>query len=89
MTTPELIELILKIVGAIVTTIGTLAAIAYAIFQWFGTRWLDKQFTQKIEAYKHELNQQLETHKSKLNKDLEDYKYQINALFNRVTRAFF
>lgn len=48
---------------------------SFAIFNWFGQRWLEQQFQKRLEAIKHEHN-----------KDIEHLKHQIQSLFSRVSK---
>jgi hypothetical protein len=66
---------VLAAVGAIVSVGGSSAAIAYAIFRWFGKSWLDQQFKKQLEHLKHEQQ-----------KEIVQLKHQINSLFSRVSK---
>ena len=68
-------EEILKFIGSIVAYGGGGAAVAYGLFLFFGRKWIENKFSQKLEEYKNEQR-----------KELESYKFKINSLFNRITR---
>ena len=59
----------------LVGIIGSSVAIALALFQFIGKRWLEHQFAKRLEAYKHAQAQ-----------ELEQLRLKINSLFNRVTK---
>ncbi|MFA4835768.1 MAG: hypothetical protein WC749_06860 [Dehalococcoidia bacterium] len=49
--------------------------IAYGALKWFGQKWFEHQFAQRLESFKREQSELLES-----------YRYQINARFNRITK---
>jgi hypothetical protein len=56
-----------QIFGPLVAAIGTLvlagggiSAIAYGLFRFFGERWLNAKFEERLAAYKHAQQKELE-----------------------------
>lgn len=69
------VSTILEHIG-IVTTYGTgCVAIAYIAFSFFSKKWLETQFSKKLEAYKHAQQ-----------KEMEQLRFNINTLFSRITK---
>ena len=68
-------EVIFEFIGEVVAVGGAAAVIAYGIFVFFGKKWLETKFSERLEAYKH-----------KQNKELEEVRYKINAQFNRISK---
>ena len=66
---------ILKFIGNVVAYGGGGAAVAYGLFVFFGKRWIENKFSERLEEYKNEQR-----------KELEDFKLKINRLFNRITK---
>ena len=66
---------ILKFIGNVVAYSGGGAAVAYGLFVFFGKRWIENKFSERLEEYKNEQR-----------KELEDFKLKINRLFNRITK---
>lgn len=57
-----------------VTAITAVAA-AYAAFRFFGKKWLELQFSQRLEAFKHAKN-----------REIEELRGEINALLDRTVK---
>ena len=68
-------EEILKFIGRVVAYGGGGVAVAYGLFIFFGKKWMENKFSQRLEEYKNDQR-----------KELEDFKLKINTLFNRVTK---
>ncbi|MCJ7603018.1 MAG: hypothetical protein MUO63_16155 [Desulfobulbaceae bacterium] len=66
---------ILKFIGSVIAYGGGGAVVAYGIFVFFGKKWIESKFSQKLEEYKNEQR-----------KELENFKLKINTLFNRITK---
>ncbi len=64
-----------EIIGKVITYGGGSVAIAYAVFTFFGKKWIENLFRKRLESYKHDKN-----------KEIENLKYQINSLLSRVTK---
>lgn len=69
------LETILRFVGQLGLTATAAALIAWGAFKWFGKKWLENQFAQRLERFKHEQNQ-----------EIERLRYRINALMDRTTK---
>lgn len=67
--------LILSFIGKVVAYGGGGAAVAYTVFIFFGKKWLENKFAQKLQEYKHAQS-----------KEIEELKFRINSLFSRVSR---
>lgn len=65
----------MSFIGEVAAVGGTASVIAYMAFKYFGSKWLESKFAERLEAYKH-----------KQNKELEEIRYRINAQFNRITK---
>jgi hypothetical protein len=68
-------EDVFQYIYKILLTGGSAAAILYSIFHFWGKKWFEEWFAQRLEDYKHVQNQ-----------ELENFKYKINTLFNRITK---
>jgi len=66
---------IIKFIIEVITVGGGATAIAYGAFTWFGKKWLEGEFAERLKAFKHQQNLQL-----------EQYRYGIKALFSRITK---
>ena len=62
-------------IGQIALSASTAAIIAYGAFRWFGKRWIEHRFAQRLEEFKR-----------KQSEFLEQYRYQIDSLFSRITK---
>ena len=65
----------LEILGNIVLVGCGASAIAYALIKWFGKKWFEHQFAQRLESFKREQSE-----------ILEHYRFKINSRFNRITK---
>jgi hypothetical protein len=65
----------LEILGNIILVGGGASVIAYALIKWFGEKWFEHQFAQRLESFKREQSE-----------ILEHYRFQINSRFNRITK---
>jgi hypothetical protein len=61
--------------GALVVAGGGIAAICYGILKFFGEKWLNAKFEERLAAYKHAQQQ-----------ELERLKFKINTLMDRTTK---
>lgn len=59
-------------IGTVVVAGGGLSAIAYGLFRFFGERWLNTKFEERLAAYKHAQQ-----------KELEHLRLEINSLLDR------
>lgn len=66
---------IYELLGKIVAYGGGAVAIAYAAFVFFGKKWLDAKFDERLASFRHEQS-----------KELEQLRFRINAQFNRVSK---
>lgn len=66
---------ILKFIGMVIAYGSGGAAVAYGLFIFFGKKWIENKFSQRLEESKNEQR-----------KELEDFKLKINTLFNRITK---
>lgn len=66
---------ILKFIGSVIAYGGGSAAVAYGLFIFFGKKWIETKFSQRLEESKNEQR-----------KEIEDFKLEINTLFNRITK---
>lgn len=75
MTPDDAITWFFGYTGRLIAVGGGGAAVAYALFRWFGTSWLDQQFKKRLEELKHDHQ-----------RELEQLRHEINALFSRISR---
>lgn len=68
-------EQLLQIVGEVVVYGGGVSAITYGTLRWFGKRWFEHQFNQRLEELRR-----------KQNEILEETRYEIDKRFDRVTK---
>lgn len=68
-------EELLKIVGEVVVYGGGVSAITYGALRWFGKRWFEHHFNQRLEEFRR---RQTEI--------LEETRYEIDKRFDRVTK---
>ena len=54
---------------------GAAAAIAFALFKWFGEKWLEGKFAQKLERLKHDQA-----------KEIEGMRQKVQATFSRISK---
>jgi hypothetical protein len=62
-------------VGTVVVAGGGLGLIAYGVLKFFGEKWLNAKFEERLAAYRHAQQQ-----------ELERLKFKINALMDRTTK---
>jgi hypothetical protein len=65
----------MALLGAAGITVLGLGGAAYALFRYFGDKWLTTKFNERLESYKHEQQRQL-----------EQLKFSINTLFDRTVK---
>lgn len=75
MPTTQIIEGVLKIIGAVVLAGGGIGAIAYYALRIFGEKWLESKFAERMADLKH-----------KHQKELEEVRFKINSMFDRTTK---
>jgi len=66
---------IYELLGKIVAYGGGAVAIAYGAFTFFGKKWLEAKFDERLASFRHEQS-----------KELEQLRFRINAQFNRVSK---
>lgn len=71
----EIMSKIFEFIGTLIATGGGLALISYGILKYFGKKWLDTKFEERLEKFKKFQNE-----------ELEKFRFQINSLFNRITK---
>jgi hypothetical protein len=54
---------------------GPSVVVAYGLFQWLGTKWLENRFAASLETLKH-------THQ----KELEEVRHKIQSMFSRISK---
>lgn len=64
-----------ELIGKIVAYGGGAVAIAYTAFVFFGKKWLDAKFDERLASFRHEQS-----------KEIEQLRFRINAQFNRVSK---
>ncbi len=69
------LEAILGLIQQLSITAVATGLFAWAAFKWFGKKWLESQFAQRLERFKHEQNQ-----------EIERLRYRINALMDRTAK---
>jgi len=69
------LETILRLVAQLGVTATAAALFAWGAFRWFGKSWLETQFAQRLERFKHEQNQ-----------EIERLRFRINALMDRTAK---
>jgi hypothetical protein len=75
MSAPEILNEVLKFIGGVAAIGGTAAAAAYAIFRIFTTKWIDRRFSERLEAFKHQQNQ-----------EIEHLRFRINTMMDRTVK---
>ena len=71
----ELLSKIFEFIGKIIAVGGGIAVISYGILKYFGKKWMDTKFDERLERFKRFQNE-----------ELEKFRFQINSLFNRITK---
>jgi hypothetical protein len=71
----KLSEEIISVIGKIVLYGGGIAGVSFGLIKWFGEKWFENKFSERLEEFRR---QQSEI--------LEQYRYQINANFSRITK---
>jgi hypothetical protein len=71
----KIMQYIAAIIGTFIVAGGGFGLLIYNIFKFFGEKWLNSKFEERLEAYKHEQQ-----------KELERLKFKINALMDRTTK---
>lgn len=56
-------------------TVFSAAAIAYGAFKWFGKRWIEHRFSERLEAFRHAKN-----------REIEALRGEVNALLDRTVK---
>jgi hypothetical protein len=74
-STMDLIELALKWIAGLGITAGVAGGAGYTAFQFFGKKWLDAHFAERLEKFRHEQNQ-----------EIERLRYRVNALMDRTAK---
>ena len=64
------------VMGQVFTIIAGAVGVAYALFRYFGKKWLDNLFEEKSLALQHQQELQM-----------EQYRFEINSLFNRIIKV--
>lgn len=70
-----MIDEILKYLLDITVYGSGISVIVYLMLKWFGQKWFENQFAQKLEEFRR-----------KQSEILEQYRYQISTRYNRVTK---
>jgi len=68
-------QLIIQFVIKILPSAGVGALVAFGIFRFLGSKWIENKFAKRLQDHKH-----------KLEKEREELKFKINSLLNRVTK---
>src|SRR5438270_8371291 len=71
----DIIQSMLAAVGAVFAIGGGIAALAYALLRFFGEKWLNAKFEERLAAYKHAQQ-----------KELEELRFKINTLMDRTIK---
>jgi len=66
---------LLTFVGLIFGAGGGVAVVAYALLRFFGEKWMNAKFEERLAAFKHAQG-----------KELEELRYRINALMDRTVK---
>lgn len=72
----QAVQAVLASITRLLLAGGGGAAVAFALFRWFGKSWIDQRFKKELEEFKHEKN-----------KELEQLRHDINTLFSRVSKV--
>jgi len=64
------------VIGQIFTIITGAVGVAYGLFKYFGKKWLDNLFEEKLIELQHQQDIQM-----------EQYRFEINSLFNRIIKV--
>jgi hypothetical protein len=75
MTASDLWQSLASVFGQIVAYSGIAALAAFGLFRFFGQKWIEDKFAQRLQEYRHEQA-----------KELEDVRFRINSQFNRLTK---
>lgn len=65
----------LEFLGAVVVAGGGIGVITFLLFRFFGEKWLESKFAERLADYKHRHQQ-----------ELEQLRFRINSMFDRRTK---
>jgi len=66
---------ILAAIGAIIVAGGGLVAMTFGLFKFFGEKWLNNKFDERLASFKHAQQQ-----------EIERLRFRINALMDRTAK---
>ena len=77
------------VIGAWLSSIGITglvsATAAWALFRWFGKRWIEEHFAKELEAFKAEKQIELEKLRTEYGRETERLKADLNRFADRAT----
>ncbi|MEH2528000.1 MULTISPECIES: hypothetical protein [unclassified Bradyrhizobium] len=71
----DAVRALLTLVGLVFGAGGGIAVVAYGILRFFGEKWMNAKFEERLAAFKHAQE-----------KELEELRYKINALMDRTIK---
>ena len=81
------------IVGEVASWIASLgitgavaATSAWALFKWFGSRWIEDRFSKELEEFRSKKQVELETLRTEFGRETERLKADLNRFADRATR---
>jgi hypothetical protein len=77
MTTPGWLNNLASLIGFGFVSLSSVAALSFALFKFFGERWLSSKFDERMATFKHEQQ-----------KELERIKFEINSLMDRRLKLY-
>lgn len=63
-------QFVLNYIGQLVLYGGGSVAIAFYFFRFWGQRWIEGKFSEKLRSFEHDLNKQLASHQAKIDASL-------------------
>lgn len=71
----DAVRSLFALVGLVLGAGGGVAIVAYALLRFFGEKWMNAKFEERLAAFKHAQE-----------KELEELRYKINALLDRTVK---
>lgn len=78
------------VIGSWLAALGITGAVAagaaWALFQWFGKKWVEEHFSRELEAFKAEKQVELEKLRTEYGRETERLKADLNRFADRASR---
>ena len=81
-------QTVLAVSGALGLTALTIVGAAYALFRFFGAKWLDSRFERSLEEFRHEKLKELESLKAEMNRRIDRSAIQNQREFEILPQLF-